>query len=98
IWEAFANPYAAVPSMHIGFALMIGLSIASLVKSPKARVFWRTYPAAILFVVVATGNHFWLDAFAGAVVAGLGAIAAGALGRVRPAAWAWTPHSSRATT
>jgi hypothetical protein len=98
IWNAFANPYAAVPSMHVGFSLMIGLSIASLVQSSRARVFWRVYPAAILFVVIATGNHFWLDAFAGAVVAALGAIAAGALGRVRPTAWAWTPTSSRATT
>lgn len=98
IWEAFANPYAAVPSMHIGFALMIGLSIASLTKLRGVRAFWMAYPAGILFVVVATGNHFWLDAFAGAVVAGLGAIAAGALGRLRPAAWAWTPTSSRATS
>lgn len=97
IWEAFANPYAALPSMHIGFALMIGLSIASLTTHRSARAFWRAYPAGILFVVVATGNHFWLDAVAGAVVAGLGAIAAGALGRLRPAAWAWTPNSPRAT-
>ncbi len=98
IWEAFANPYAAMPSMHLGFALMIGLSISTLVTSPKARAFWWAYPAGILFVVVATGNHFWLDAVAGAFVAALGAAVAGALGRLRPAAWAWTPNSSRATT
>ncbi|OMG51745.1 phosphatase PAP2 family protein, partial [Brevundimonas sp. ZS04] len=60
IWEAFANPYAAVPSMHIGFALMIGFSIATLSTTRWVRAFWWTYPAAILFVVVATGNHFWL--------------------------------------
>lgn len=99
IWETFANPYAAVPSMHVGFALMIGTSIASLTTSKWVRAFWWTYPAGILFVVVATGNHFWLDAVAGAAVAGLGAIAAGALGRLRPAAWAWTQqqHPSRAS-
>lgn len=99
IWDAFANPYAAVPSMHIGFSLMIGWSIASLVDGPVARAFWRWYPAGILFVVVATGNHFWLDAVAGALVAGAGAAAANGLGRLRPADWAWSSQQpSRATT
>ena len=96
IWNAFANPYAAVPSMHIGFALMIGLSIASLAKTSWVRAFWWAYPAAILFVVVATGNHFWLDAAAGAAVAAVGAAAATGLARLRPDAWAWaTEQPSR---
>ncbi len=96
IWEAFANPYAAVPSMHCGFALMIGLSIASLVRSRGVRAFWLAYPAAILLVVVATGNHFWLDAVAGAAVAAVGAAVATGLARLRPEAWAWaTEQPSR---
>jgi hypothetical protein len=98
IWNAFANPYAAMPSMHVGFSLMIGWSIAQLAKGRVARGFWIVYPGAILFVVVATGNHFWLDAAAGAVVAAIGAVAANGLGRLRPAAWAWTPNPSRVTT
>ncbi|MDQ8044227.1 MAG: phosphatase PAP2 family protein [Solirubrobacteraceae bacterium] len=100
IWNAFANPYAAMPSMHIGFSLMIGWSIAQLVRRPVVRAFWIVYPAVILFVVVATGNHFWLDALAGAVVGGVGAVAASALGRLRPAAWTWAPNqnASRVTT
>lgn len=99
IWNAFANPYAAVPSMHIGFSLMIGWSIASLVGNRWVRAFWLWYPAVILFVVVATGNHFWLDAVAGAIVALAGAFAANGLGRLRPADWAWSrPHPSRAST
>lgn len=99
VWDAFANPYAAVPSMHIGFALMIGLSISSLVRSKWARAFWLAYPAAILFVVVATGNHFWLDAAAGALVAAVGAAAATGLARLRPDAWAWaTEQPSRASS
>lgn len=98
IWDAFANPYAAVPSMHIAFSLMIGWSIASLVERRWVRALWWWYPAAILFVVVATGNHFWLDAVAGALVAGVGAVAANGLGRLRPADWAWSPQPSRAST
>ncbi|MBJ7472710.1 MAG: phosphatase PAP2 family protein [Solirubrobacteraceae bacterium] len=91
VWDAFANPYAAVPSMHIGFAIMIGWSIASLSTTRWVRAFWWSYPAAILFVVVATGNHFWLDAVAGAAVAAIGAVAATGLARLRPHAWAWAP-------
>lgn len=98
IWSAFANPYAAMPSMHVGFALMIGLSISSLVTRSWARAAWIAYPAAILWVVVATGNHFWLDAAAGAVVAAIGASSAYALGRLRPTSWAWTGQPSEATT
>ncbi|MEH3053009.1 MAG: phosphatase PAP2 family protein [Patulibacter minatonensis] len=98
VWEAFANPYAAMPSMHVAFSLMIGLSIASLARRRWVRAAWLAYPAAILWVVVATGNHFWLDAAAGAVVAAFGAASAYALGRLRPASWAWTGHPSEAPT
>jgi hypothetical protein len=100
LWKAFANNYAAIPSMHIAFSLMIGWSIAQLVRRPLVRAFWIVYPAAILFVVISTGNHFYFDAFLGAVVGGVGALAARALGRLRPAAWTWAdnPNASRVTT
>jgi hypothetical protein len=101
VWNNLANPYAAMPSMHVGFALMIGWSIASVVKHWWVRALWIAYPAGILFVVVATGNHFYLDAVGGAVAASIGALSALALGRLRPTSWAWTPPQSapqRATT
>jgi hypothetical protein len=98
VWDAFANPYAAVPSMHMAFALMIGWSLVHLSTRKWVRAAWMAYPAAILWVVVATGNHFWLDAVAGAVVAAAGAVSAYALGRLRPATWAWTGQPSEATT
>lgn len=99
VWEAFANPYAAMPSMHIGFALMIGWSIARLCERRSARAFWYLYPAAILFVVIATGNHFWLDAVGGAIAAGIGALAASGLALVRPEQWSWAADQpTRVTT
>jgi hypothetical protein len=85
--DTLFNPYAAVPSMHIGFSLMIGWSLARLVRHPALRVWWRVYPVVVLFVIVATANHFLVDAVLGAVVAGLSAMAARELGRARPAAW-----------
>jgi hypothetical protein len=81
------NPYAAVPSMHVAFALMIGWPLASLSKTRVARVLWRLYPLLIAFVIVATANHFILDAILGALTAGASAIGARRLGRMRPAAW-----------
>ena len=93
--DALFNPYAAVPSMHAGFALMIGLPLARLVKPRWLKAFWATYPLIVTFVIVATANHFLADAFLGAVTAGLGAIAARWLARVRPSAWSFGPASER---
>lgn len=98
VWEAFANPYAAIPSMHMGFALMIGGAFVRLSRRRWVRAAWLAYPAGILWVVVATGNHFWLDAVAGAIVALAGALCAHALGRLRPQPWAWTTPSSPVAT
>src|SRR3954469_5264931 len=70
------NPYAAVPSMHVAFALMIGIPLSRLVKWRALKVFWRLYPLLLTFVIVATANHFLADAFLGAITAGLAAYAA----------------------
>jgi hypothetical protein len=89
------NPYAAMPSMHVAFALMIAIPAIKLIATRALRVAWAFYPAFVTFVVVVTANHFWLDAAVGAAVAAVSAYAAQAvLGRVRPEAWAWrTPDA-----
>jgi uncharacterized membrane protein YkvA (DUF1232 family) len=84
---ALFNPYAAVPSMHVAFALMIGWPLASLSRARVASVLWRLYPLLIAFVIVATANHFVLDALLGALTAGASAIGARRLARMRPTAW-----------
>jgi hypothetical protein len=91
------NKYAAVPSMHIAFSLMIAAPAASLVRHAAARLAWSVYPLCVLFVIVATGNHFWFDAAAGAAVACLAAIAARGLARVGPELWSWPEPSREAT-
>jgi PAP2 superfamily len=85
--SALFNPYAAVPSMHVAFALMIGWPLASLSRTRLAHVLWRLYPLLIAFVIVATANHFILDALLGALTAAASAYGARRLGQVRPAAW-----------
>jgi PAP2 superfamily len=85
------NKYAAVPSMHIGFALMIAVPGFTLCRNPVARGFWSVYPLLVFFVIVLTANHFWLDAAAGAAVACVAAVTASQLARLRPGHWAFRP-------
>jgi hypothetical protein len=85
------NPYAAVPSMHCCFAIMIAIPLAKLSKHKVTRIFWTCYPALMVWCVVVTANHWWLDAAAGFATAGIAAYAAGLLARARPEAWAFEP-------
>jgi PAP2 superfamily protein len=85
--SALFNPYAAVPSMHVAFALMIGGPLSLLVRSSVMRVVWIVYPFVMTFVIVVTANHFILDALLGAITVAASAYGARCLGRVRPRAW-----------
>jgi len=69
--SALYNPYAAMPSMHFGYALIVALALAASIRRRPLRVAVFAYPLLILLAIVATGNHFLLDAAAGALVAGL---------------------------
>jgi membrane-associated phospholipid phosphatase len=96
--NALYNPFAAVPSMHVAFALMIGWPLARLVRWRVLKVFWIVYPFMVTFVVISTGNHFWTDAALGAMVAGVSACVSHALlARARPHAWAFSPAGAEAT-
>ncbi|MER5784396.1 phosphatase PAP2 family protein [Streptomyces mobaraensis] len=60
-----SNQYAAMPSMHIGWSLWCGVTIALLARWVWVRVLGALYPVATLAVIVSTANHFWLDAVGG---------------------------------
>lgn len=78
-----SNQFAAMPSMHIGWSMWCAFVALSLTRRPKdlagrsrrttaARAAAVAYPALTLFVIMVTGNHFWLDAVGGAVCLGAG--------------------------
>jgi hypothetical protein len=67
--QLLANPYAAMPSLHAGDALIVGIVLATLCRSTIWRLVWMAWPAWVWFCVMATGNHFWLDCLAGSAVA-----------------------------
>ncbi|HTW40874.1 MAG TPA: phosphatase PAP2 family protein [Solirubrobacteraceae bacterium] len=85
--NALTNLYAAVPSMHVAFSLMIGWTLARLVRWRVLRVLWLLYPFLIAFVIVVTANHFIIDAVLGALTAAASAYAATWLARARPNVW-----------
>lgn len=67
-----SNQYAAMPSMHIGWSVWSGLTIFALAAVPWVRVLGLVYPVATLVVIVATANHFWLDAVGGVLCLAFG--------------------------
>jgi uncharacterized membrane protein YbhN (UPF0104 family) len=72
---SLSNPYAAMPSLHTAYALIVGTSAVLLVRTRVLRVLWVFYPALVVFSIVATANHFFLDAAGGAGVATIAALA-----------------------
>jgi hypothetical protein len=72
--KAFVNEYAAIPSLHFGWSMLLGLAIFWVTKNPVLKVFGLVWPVAMFFAVVMTGNHFIVDTILGAIVsfAGLG--------------------------
>jgi len=72
---SLSNPYAAMPSLHTAYALIVGISGFMLVRNRLLRAVWAVYPAMVVFSIVTTANHFFLDAVGGAVVAMVAALA-----------------------
>jgi hypothetical protein len=70
--ERFSNPVAAVPSLHAGWALALGVGVQLYAKNIFLRAAGVIYPLAVLLTIVVTGNHFVFDAVAGALVMAVG--------------------------
>ncbi|MGN6378208.1 MAG: phosphatase PAP2 family protein [Gaiellales bacterium] len=83
--SSLANPYAAMPSLHTAYAVVFGFWGVMLTRRWWTRALWALYPALVVFSIVATANHFLLDAVAGALVATVALAAARLAARTRPA-------------
>ncbi len=64
------NPFSAMPSLHVAWALIVGACLLFIARNPLIRMLGVVYPAVMIFTVVITANHFVLDAVGAAVVAG----------------------------
>ncbi|MEW2544539.1 phosphatase PAP2 family protein [Streptomyces sp. NPDC047002] len=61
------NQFAAMPSLHFGWALMVAVGLIAATAS-RLRWLWLLHPLATLFVVVSTANHYWLDTLVAAAL------------------------------
>ena len=70
--QSISNQYAAMPSLHFGWALWCALVLVPRVRHRWTRALAVGYPVVTLLTIIVTGNHYWLDAVGGALVVGLG--------------------------
>ncbi len=67
--KPFVNPFAAIPSLHFGWALLMAVGIVISTRNMWLRGFAYLVPVAQFLAIVVTGNHFILDAVFGGIVA-----------------------------
>ena len=70
--SGLTDPVAAVPSLHAGWAIGVAAGLVVYAGSRTLRVLAPLYPAVVVFAILATGNHFVLDALAGALAMAVG--------------------------
>ncbi|MGW4809415.1 phosphatase PAP2 family protein [Kitasatospora sp. NPDC004272] len=61
--DHLSNQYAAMPSLHFGWALMVAIGLIAATRS-RWRWLWLLHPLITLTVIVGTANHYWLDSIA----------------------------------
>ncbi|MEU6665101.1 phosphatase PAP2 family protein [Streptomyces sp. NPDC046727] len=59
--DHLSNQFAAMPSLHFGWALMVAIGLIAATRS-RWRPLWLLHPLITLLVIVGTANHYWLDA------------------------------------
>lgn len=62
---SISNQYAAMPSLHTGWATWCTLALWPLVRRRWLRGLLVLYPLATLFCIIVTGNHYWIDGLGG---------------------------------
>jgi len=65
----FYNPYAAVPSLHVGLAFAIGISAAAALRRRWTKALALLWGPLVTLAVIATGNHYFFDAASGLLAA-----------------------------
>jgi hypothetical protein len=87
--RSIQSPYAAMPSAHTAFSVVAAGTVWALARSRPVRAAALVYPPAVVVEIIATGDHIWLDAMGGLVIAGLGFASARATHRARR----WQPRA-----
>ncbi|MEV6615886.1 phosphatase PAP2 family protein [Streptomyces sp. NPDC051051] len=68
--DTLSNQFAAMPSLHFGWALMVAVGLIVATRS-RRRWLWLLHPLVTLLVIVGTANHYWLDALIASALLGV---------------------------
>lgn len=79
--EDVSNQYAAMPSLHVGWATWVSFALVPIMRHWWSKAFFAIYPLITILAIVATGNHYFLDVLGGWLVLAIGWIAAEAIER-----------------
>jgi PAP2 superfamily len=90
---AFVNEYAAMPSLHFGWILLVGIAWVTLSRHPLVRALGAALPALMFASIVLTANHYIIDGIVAGVVIMLGLGIGGVIDR-----WPWSRHDHEPTT
>ena len=93
--SALVNEYAAMPSLHVGWVLLVSIAIMNLVRRAAVRATAALLPVAMFAAIVLTGNHYIVDGIAGGVVVLLGLAIARAWRRRHAVALSRAPQPRR---
>ncbi|MEU4294772.1 phosphatase PAP2 family protein [Kribbella sp. NPDC026596] len=77
---AFVNQYAAMPSLHFGWNLLMGIAVAGLAGHRLVRLLGWLMPVLMLAAIVLTANHYLFDGLAGGLIALVSLFAVNRLG------------------
>jgi len=68
--DTLSNQFAAMPSLHFGWALMVAIGLIVATRSRWRRL-WLLHPLVTLLVIVGTANHYWMDAIVATALLGI---------------------------
>ena len=88
-----SNQYAAMPSLHMAWAIWCALAAVPVLRRRWTRYALVSYPVLTLFSVIVTANHYWIDAVGGLLAVGVGGLVGAWLHRFLPG-WL-APHPNR---
>jgi hypothetical protein len=80
--QSVSNQYAAMPSLHFGWASWCCLALYPVIHNKVARVALLIYPWVTFFAILVTANHYWLDAAGGAFALATGFVISGLIIRL----------------
>lgn len=90
---SLTNQFAAMPSLHVGWNLLMGIAIVSFASGRVWKVFGVLMPIAMYAATIVTANHYFLDGVVGSALALTGLALAWKISRPKEPVWSVSPRA-----